>query len=83
MHMLKKVKPGRILTRSSTASWEPLRGNGPKPDDYLGNREPALSDLLKDPLVARLMASDGVDRAALEALTEAAAGARAALGRRP
>jgi len=81
MHMLRKIKPGRILTRSATASWEPLRGKGTKPDDYLGNREPALSDLLEDPLVARLMASDGVDRAALEALTETV-GARAALGRR-
>jgi hypothetical protein len=49
------------------------------PDLYVGNREPALDDLLTDPTLHRLLDRDGID---LPRLYQVIADAKAALARR-
>lgn len=68
-----------ILSREAPATTGAITGRArpARPERYAANEEPPIDDLLGDPILSRLMASDGVRREHLLAVVETA---RARLG---
>lgn len=70
MHIIRKPIVGRTMVGLSKPDFKFLATRSAGPDDYVGNREPSLADLIGDPLTKSLMASDGVEPETLASLLE-------------
>jgi len=63
MHTIKKSSAPRMGSRmgGGRAHWSVGADHAPRAA-YIGNEEPALIDLVNDPLIRRIMKSDGLEQ---------------------